>query len=251
MNLPLVLRLALNDFKARYAGSKLGIIWAYTSPMVMVLIYWFVYTVAFGGTSIDGVPYFLWLICGIVPWYFFSNSVTGATTCYTDYRFLVRKVQFSSSCLPLVRVITALCIHLVLLAVVMIIIALNNFLFIGQLWVIFWTVSGFLFVLGIGKILSIWNVFLRDVSYGVQTIMQIGFWITPVFWNEASLHESLRWLSSLNPVAVLVKGYRQALLYGSLPDIREVVYFLSVTIIAYGAGVLITRKCQPTLADRI
>lgn len=251
MNLQLALRLALNDFKSRYAGSKLGVIWAYTSPMVTVLIYWFVYTVALGGTSIDGVPYFLWLICGIIPWFFFSDSVNGATTCYTDYRFLVRKVQFRATALPCVRALSALFIHIGLLVVSEIILAMNGIISIGQLWVVLWVVGGFMFVLGIGEIFSIWSTFLRDVSYGVQTAIQLGFWITPVFWNDADLPNWLGRLSSLNPVSILVKGYRTALLYGTLPDIKEIIYFFGVTIIVCVAGWIITRKYGTTLADRI
>ena len=251
MNLQLTLRLALNDFRSRYAGSKLGIIWAYASPMVMVLIYWFVYTVALGGTSIDGVPYFLWLICGIIPWFFFSDSVNGATTCYADYRFLVRKVQFKADSLPCVRVLSALFIHLGLLLVSEIILALNGVLSVGQLLVVLWVAGGFFFVLGLGRIFSIWSTFLRDISYGVQTVIQLGFWITPVFWNDADLPGRLGRISSLNPVSVLVKGYRMALLYGTLPDIKDIIYFFGVTIIVCVAGELVTKKYGKTLADRI
>lgn len=76
-NRRLVWDLAKNDFKTRYSGSFLGMAWGFIQPVITVLVYWFVFTVAMGFDKIEGVPYALWLVSGLVPWFFFSDGLTG------------------------------------------------------------------------------------------------------------------------------------------------------------------------------
>ena len=91
-NRNLVLRLSVNDFKTKYAGSYLGILWAFVQPVVTVLVYWFVFEKGLKAGSSGDVPFVLWLIAGLVPWFFFSDSWNGATNSLVEYHYLVKKV---------------------------------------------------------------------------------------------------------------------------------------------------------------
>lgn len=82
--------LSVNDFKTKYAGSYLGVIWAFVQPVVTVLIYWFVFEVGFRSGSVHSVPFILWLVAGIVPW-FFAEAWGSATNCLMEYSYLVKK----------------------------------------------------------------------------------------------------------------------------------------------------------------
>ena len=103
-NRRLVWNLAKNDFKTRYSGSFLGMAWGFIQPVITVLVYWFVFTVAMGFDKIEGVPYALWLVSGLVPWFFFSDGLTGGTTSMLEYSYLVKKVVFNIDILPVVKV---------------------------------------------------------------------------------------------------------------------------------------------------
>lgn len=83
--------LSVNDFKTKYAGSYLGVIWAFVQPVVTVLIYWFVFEVGFRSGSVHSVPFILWLVAGIVPWFFFAEAWGSATNCLMEYSYLVKK----------------------------------------------------------------------------------------------------------------------------------------------------------------
>ena len=109
----MIYKLAKNDFRTKYAGSYLGIVWAFIQPIVTVLVYWFVFEVGFrAGENTLPVPFVLYLIAGIVPWFFFQDGLIGGTNSMLEYSYLVKKVVFQISVLPVVKIISAVFVHL-------------------------------------------------------------------------------------------------------------------------------------------
>jgi teichoic acid transport system permease protein len=108
-NRRLVWKLAKNDFKTRYAGSYLGAIWAFIQPIVTILVYWFVFSLGMkASTGPEAMPFVLFLLAGIVPWFYFQDSLNGGTTSLLEYNYLVKKVVFNISVLPVVKILSAL-----------------------------------------------------------------------------------------------------------------------------------------------
>ena len=247
-----LLFLVQNDLKSRFAGSRLGILWAVASPAVTIGIYWFVYTVALNGGNLEGVPYLHFLIAGIVPWFFFADGLTGGAAAFWDYKFLVCKIRFQTERLPLIRVCSAFGIHLVLLLLSWLVLALRGVPFgLGQFWVLFWMAGGFCLTLSLGRILALWHACLKDVGYALHVVIQLGFWLTPVFWSASALPKALARLCSWNPAAVLVEGYRGALLFGAPPKLPDTLIFWGEVLVFYGVSTVLMRKIKPTLADRL
>ena len=109
----LVWKLSKNDFKTKFAGSYLGTIWAFVQPVVTILVYWFVFEKALGSQgqiTRDGIeaPFVIWLMAGLVPWFFFQDALTGGTAVLQEYDYLVKKVVFQIHILPVVKMISAL-----------------------------------------------------------------------------------------------------------------------------------------------
>ena len=109
-NRKLIWKLAKNDFKTRYAGSYLGMVWAFVQPIVTILVYWFVFEKGFNAKAemlANGLtaPYVLWLTAGIVPWFYFSEALSNGTTALLEYNYLVKKVVFKISILPIIKII--------------------------------------------------------------------------------------------------------------------------------------------------
>ena len=107
----LVLSLAKSDFKKRFVGSYFGIFWMFVQPIVTVLIYYFVFQVGFKAAPPVNMPYVLWLIPGIVPWFFFNEALGAATNSLYDYNYLVKKVVFKVSILPMVKIVSCIVVH--------------------------------------------------------------------------------------------------------------------------------------------
>ncbi len=100
--------LAKNDFKTKYAGSYLGITWAFVQPIITVLVYWFVFQVGLRSGNIGNFPFVLWLVAGLVPWFFFQDTLNGGTNAHIESSYLVKKVVFKISVLPIVKAVSAL-----------------------------------------------------------------------------------------------------------------------------------------------
>ena len=111
-NKKLLLQFSFNDFKAKYAGSALGIVWAFLTPLVTVLTYWFVFSVGLRSRAGDNMPFIVYLVTGMVPWFFFSDSLLSATNVFREYSYLVKKVVFNVQILPTSKILSNLYTHL-------------------------------------------------------------------------------------------------------------------------------------------
>ncbi len=246
--------LAKNDFKAKYAGSALGTIWAFISPIITILIYWFVFQVAFQNGPVNDMPYVIWLVSGVVPWFFISEGWGGATGVFIDYSYLVKKVVFKVELLPLVRITSAFFVHLFFVILTFIITsAYGYFPTFFHLQILYYMIASYLLTLSLGKITSTLTVFARDIGNVVGVLVQFGFWLTPIFWNINAIPSSLHPIFMLNPVYYITEGYRDTFVYGigfwEKPLLT--LYFWVIVALLTIAGNIIFKKLRPHLADLI
>ena len=101
-NRKLIWSLSKNDFKTKYAGSYLGIVWAFVQPVITILVYWFVFQVGFRSTQPAQYPYVLVLVSGIIPWFFFADALNGGSNSLLEYNYLVKKIVFNIDILPVI-----------------------------------------------------------------------------------------------------------------------------------------------------
>lgn len=257
--LKLILRLAKNDFKARFAGSYLGIVWAFAQPIVTILVYWFVFEKGFKPTAImtkEGleVPFVLFLVGGMVPWFYFSEALSSATNTLLEYSYLVKKVVFNIDILPLVKMISAYIIHFILLIFTLILFAFMGYYpHISMVQIIYYDIAMVLLVLGLSYGTCAIVVFFRDLSQIIGILLQIGVWITPIMWNMETMDISpvLKMIFKLNPMYYIVTGYRDALYkheaFWTHPELT--LYFWAVTAALFLIGNLIFKRLKVHFAD--
>ena len=112
----LIWNLAKNDIKKKFAGSYFGIVWAFVQPVITVLLYWFVFEFGLHQKASDlrtgiEIPFVMWLMAGLVPWFYFQEAMNGGTGVLVEYSYLVKKVVFQIDTLPVVKMISALFTH--------------------------------------------------------------------------------------------------------------------------------------------
>jgi teichoic acid transport system permease protein len=255
----LVWNLGKNDFKARFAGSYLGIVWAFVQPIVTVVVYWFVFQKALNvGTQSTKagiqVPYVLWLIAGLVPWFYFSDVVTSGTNVIVEYSYLVKKVVFKISCLPVVKAISSIFVHLFFLAFILIMYACyGHFPNLYMLQMLYYSFSMMVLGLAIIYFTSAVNVFFRDTAQIVNIIMQVMVWFTPIMWNidGMTLSAPVTFIMKLNPMFYVIQGYRDALInhVWFWDHAGLTVYFWCVTVLLLIFGSWIFRRLKVHFAD--
>ena len=221
-NRRLVAKLAKNDFKTRYAGSYLGIVWAFIQPVITILVYWFVFQIGLNNATAElkqgiTVPFVLWLVSGIVPWFYFSESLSNGTNALLEYNYLVKKVVFNIDILPLVKTIAALFIHAFFVLFMLLLFALYGYYpGLHTLWVVYFSGCLMIFVTGLCMLTSSLVIFFRDLSQIINIFLQVGIWMTPIMWSLEDLLAKYPILAvlKLNPLCYIVYGYREVL-FGS------------------------------------
>lgn len=255
-NRRLVLKLAKNDFKTRYAGSYLGTIWAFIQPIVTILVYWFVFSVGFKPNMNDvGVPFVLYLVAGIVPWFFFQEALNSGTNALIEYNYLVKKVVFNISVLPVVKIISALFVHgFFVLFTVILFMGYGRFPDWYYLQIVYYSFCTFILVLGMCYATCAVVVFFRDLTQIINIGLQVGVWLTPIMWvAEDALkgHALLQKILQINPMYYIVSGYRDSFIMKRWFFERPVwtLYFWVFTILCFLLGNWVFKRLRVHFAD--
>lgn len=254
-NRKLIWKLAKNDFKTRYAGSYMGFFWALVQPVVTVLLYYIVFDKIFGDRaplSKGEVPHVLFLTAGLVPWFFFSEALNGGTMALLEYNYLVKKVVFKISILPIIKVIAATFIHgffvLVLLSVAF---GYGFYPSIYTIQLLYYSFCLFMLVLAITYSTCSIVIFFRDLGQIIAIVLQIGMWATPILWDLSIATPKIAVFLKLNPLVYIVNGYRSAI-WGKqwfFEDFFSTMYFWIVTVVLFGIGALIFKRLKVHFAD--
>lgn len=248
----LLWELTKKDFQIRYLGSYLGILWAFIQPMVTVLIFWFVFQVGFKSKPVDNFPFVLWLVAGMFPWFFLSDSINSAASSIADNSYLVKKVVFRVSLLPIVKLISALIIHLFFVGILIVMFAAYGYWpTLYSLQVIYYIFAASCLLLGIAWITSALSIFLKDIGQIIGMMLQFTFWGTPVFWSYKMIPEEYWMFLKLNPAYYIIEGYRDCFIYHKWfwenPHIT--LYYWAFTAIVMICGAVAFKKLRPHFAD--
>jgi len=259
----LILRLSINDFKTRFAGSFFGIFWAFVQPVVTIMVFWFVFErgLRVGGAQVAGgieVPFVLFLVSGIVPWFFFSEALNGGTSAMINYSYLVKKVVFQVSILPIVKVTAALYVHVFFIGFALVLFMLMGYfpgLYVLQ--VMYYSAGLFLLVLAFSYLTCSVVIFFKDLKEIINIVLQVGIWMTPILWPleemAARTANPSFWIFifNLNPVYYVVSGYRNSLIsqigFWERPALS--LYFWGFVAVVGIIGMLTFKRLRVHFAD--
>jgi len=252
-NKTLIWNLSKNDFKTKYAGSYLGITWAFVQPIITILVYWFVFEFGLkAGSPMKGVPFILWFMVGLVPWFFFQEALLNATNCMLEYNYLVKKVVFKVSILPIVKIISALFIHIVFVVFLFFVSAIYGFYpsqYMIQL--VYYSFCTFFIVLALSYATSAIVIFFKDLGQIINIFLQIGMWMTPIMWSHTIVPVRYQWIVKLNPMYYIVEGYRDTFIghVWFFERYFQTVYFWVISLGIFALGSIIFKKLKPHFAD--
>ncbi|MDO8444887.1 MAG: ABC transporter permease [Deltaproteobacteria bacterium] len=248
----IILELTKRDFKSKYLGSYLGLLWAFVNPAITILIFWFVFQAGFKSMPVDNYPFILWLMTGMIPWFFFSDSIANASNSIVENSFLVKKMVFRISILPVVKILSALFVHIFFIVVLFLM-----FWFYGyspdiyNVQAFYYLFSAIIFILASSWITSSVILFMKDMGHIIAVLLQFGFWLTPIFWSLKIMPEKYHPIIKLNPVYYIVEGYRDSFIYKAWfwEHMNLTIYFWTVTSFTFVLGAIIFRKLRPHFGD--
>lgn len=248
----LIVSMALRELRSQYVGSFLGVFWTFIHPIVMIAVFWFVFSVGFKAKPMSDVPFVVWLTAGLAPWFIFSEIISGSTSIIVANAHLIKKTIFYPQILPLIKMCASLVTHCVFLIVLFLLILFQglelSFWFFQGLYYLF---ALLFFTLGISWMLSALNVFIRDVAQLISVVLQVGFWVTPIFWDINMMSERVQWVLKLNPVYYLIQGYRDSFI-AHIPFWERPLYslyFWCCACFMFVFGAFVFRKLKPQFSD--
>ena len=250
----MIFALALRDLESRYAGTLGGTLWAFAHPVAIVVVFYFVFAIGFMAQGPVNTPFILWFVCGLVPWFFFGETLTAITNSITCNTHLVKKTVFPTEILPLVHLVSGLFPHAIFLLILSgMLVFFKIPLSLDRLGVAYFLICNCVFLLGLGWMLSALQVFYRDIAQGLTIILNLWFWITPIVWSPDIMPPEYRGLMFYNPVFYLIEGYRGMLIFESAvwPGALATAYFWSVTALFFIFGNYVFRRLKPEFADVI
>jgi len=243
---------ALRELKVRYKQTLLGAAWAIIQPFIMMVVFTIVFSKFGKIPSEKGVPYPIFSYCALLPWTFFSNSLSFATQSIISNSNLVRKIYFPREIFPLAA-ITACLVDF----------GVASTIFVGMMVYYHISVSStivflpmilllqIIFTATVALVTSAVTVFYRDIRFVVPLGVRIWMYLTPVIYPLSMVPEKYRTLVMLNPMAGIIDGYRKIILMGQLPDFSSLAYTAAISLVLFLVSYAWFKRAEMVFADVI
>jgi ABC-type polysaccharide/polyol phosphate export permease len=262
----LLLNLTLRELRGKYKRSALGWAWSMLNPLATVAIFSLVFKFFLKIQVPAGDPsglkgFALWLLCGLLTWNLFSNSLNGAMGSLVTNSSLVRKVYFPREALPLSNIASNVVSSLIEFGVLAAILLIAGNMIVPWIPLLLGLiVVGLPFVVGLSLMLSVLNVYFRDVQYLTGIVLQALFYATPIVYPITLVperHEVLGrdvpilQLYRLNPLVRLVEAVRDVFYDLRVPPIGDIVYILGVGLVVLAGGLAVFSRFEGRLAEEL
>lgn len=221
--------LVSRDQKSRYKSTAMGVVWAVASPLLFLLIFYFLFAVIM---PLGIRNYASHVMVGIVVWTWLQNSVSEAVTCIPYNAGLVNQPRFPVALLPVAAVLSNFVTFLMTFPILLVLVSAEAALPTpAYLALPVLMVMQFVFVLGIAYVVAALNVSFRDMRYIVPILLQLGYFLTPIFYDVGMISGRGKALISLNPMVHVVTAYRAVLIEGRWPDWGPVLAVLLISLL--------------------
>lgn len=247
--------LLIRDIKSKYVGSVMGIFWAVINPLLLVLLYTYVFSVVLKvrwGVNDSTAGYVFYLLCGMLPWIAIHESLTRSTTCIVDNAHLLKNFSFPGKIVPFYLSVSAFLNQII---GILILIPCMSFFGIKQGYPLILlpllVFLQFIFMLGLAWIAATLHVFFRDTAQILNILLVIWMFLTPIFYLESAVPERFYMVLSVNPLSHLVRAYRAVLLEGNMPGVVDVASFGVCAVTLCVIGFWVFERKQPLFADYV
>jgi len=211
-----LLKLSIFELKKQYRGSVLSWVWGIIRPAFLIFTFWFAFTIGLrSGQPKNGYPFFLWLIAGMIPWYYMRDMISQGSNSIKKYTFLVTKLKYPISTIPTFISLTFMMVYLVLTVAMVVIFWLFGFPPTKYMLQIpfYWGLM-FLFFTAWGLFASMLTIVSRDFYNLIRSLTQALFWLSGIIYDASRIeHDWIRRILMCNPITICVNGFRNAMVY--------------------------------------
>lgn len=246
-------RLANYELKSKNNGTVFGFLWNFFNPALQIAVYWFVFAIGLNTQPPQGqYPYLIWMIVGIIPWFFISEAMQSSATSIYGYSAILKRMYLPMSIVPVKTIVSTFIGHLWSMVVVFFIMIFSGNAINPMVYQLpYYMIAILLFLIGYGLFASAINVVFKDYQKLFAAFVRLLFYLTPVVWVQDRLPENIRFVLKLNPIAYIIDGYRDCILYGVSLDVhwRQGLWFWTCTLFLFVYGSVVHMKFRKKFMD--
>ena len=237
------------DIRGKYKGSVLGVLWSFLNPLLMVLVYAIVFPYIM---RIETDNYLQYLICGVIPWNFFTTVMGLGIGSIKNNGGIIKKVYFPREILPISASLSGL-VNFFIACIIIILFCVFGGLGISWhiLLVPFIAIIQFMITTGLVLGLSAINVYIQDTEYIIQFFINMLFYATPILYTAELFPEAIRWVLYINPFTHVIDAYRNCFMYHTVSPAGAIIYMIVIALICFIIGLMIFRKLEKGFAEEI
>lgn len=237
------------EIRGKYKGSFLGILWSFINPLLMVLVYAIVFPYLL---RVNQDNYLIFLIVGIIPWNFFTTVIAQGTTSVLVNAGIIKKVYFPREILP-ISVATSGIVNFFISCIIMFIFIIFSGIGLSKYALLLPVIAIIQYILSLGLIFitSAVNIYIRDLEYIVNFLMNMLFYATPIIYSLDMFPAKFRWVLNINPMATIIGAYRDILYYQQMPDLLSLLIVTIVSLAVLLFGYIIFRKLEKGFAEEV
>lgn len=246
----MLVSLIKKELRGKYKASVLGFLWTFITPLFQMLVY----IVVFSYILKSGIENFsIFLLVGLMPWNFFSMSVTNGATCVVSQENLVKKIYFPRIILP-ISFVTSMFVNMLATFVIIFAVLIISMFGVNMLAAAFLPVvmiAEYILALGVCMIVSALAVYFRDLEYIMGILSMAWIYFTPIMYSIDSVPENLRMVFNLNPMTPIILAYQQILYYKCIPELGTLFYIVCVALLVLIIGIILFQKMQRSFAEEL
>lgn len=246
----MIFSLVKKDLRGRYKGSVLGFLWTFINPLLQLVVYTIVFSFILK-TNIE--RYYLYLFVALIPWIFFSSSITVGSASIVAQKDLIKKIYFPRMVIPISYVtssfVNMLLCFIVIFAVIIVSGAGINFLALLTLPVIM--LVEYILALGMAMLTSAITVYFRDLEHILGIVTMAWMYMTPIMYDKSIVPENLMPIFNLNPMTHVIECYRAVLYEKKIPDLTTLLSAAGLGILILIVGILVFNKLQKRFAEEL
>jgi ABC-2 type transport system permease protein len=246
----MIISLVKKDLRGRYKGSVLGFLWTFINPLLQLAIY----TVVFSTIMRAGIEeYYIFLFVALIPWIFFSTSISGGASCILNQKDMVKKIYFPREVLPIAHVTSCFVNMLFCFSIIFGVVFISgigmNINAILYLPVIF--IIEYILALGVAMFSSAITVYFRDFEHILGILTMAWMYLTPIMYSIDMIPEEYKNLFLLNPMTSIIVAYRDILYYKSIPQMTHLLNAIILGIMILIIGIIVFSKLKKNFVEEL
>ncbi|MCD8188268.1 MAG: ABC transporter permease [Ruminococcus sp.] len=246
----MIFSLVRKDLRGRYKGSVLGFLWTFINPLLQLVVYTIVFSFILP-TNID--KYYLYLFVGLIPWIFFSSSITGGSSSIVAQKDLVKKIYFPRQVIP-ISYVTSCFVNMLLCFVVIFIVIIISGIGVNPVALLclpIIMIVEYILALGMALFASAITVYFRDLEHILGILTMAWMYMTPIMYDKSIVPEELLPVFNLNPMTHVIECYRAVLYYKKVPELESLLSSLELGILFLVLGHFVFLKLQKHFAEEL